>query len=85
VDRVFERIDANDDGSIAEDEVTSRLWNRIVEADTNADELISLEEFQAFHDLRSEEVANHHAQAQVRIAEVVNHVRQAIRGRIGRR
>ncbi len=47
MERVFNRLDRNDDGSLTSDELPERIWDRVAQADENADEAVSLEEFQA--------------------------------------
>lgn len=45
---LFDRLDQNDDGLLAQDEVPEKLWERILAADTDEDGLISSAELAAF-------------------------------------
>ncbi|MDP6442686.1 MAG: dockerin type I domain-containing protein [Pirellulaceae bacterium] len=46
----FERLDANEDGSLTEDEVPAPLWDRIVNADENEDGAVTPEELQQYRE-----------------------------------
>jgi len=48
----FETLDANQDGQISEQEVTEKLWTRIVEADISNDDVVSLDELDEMRDQR---------------------------------
>ncbi len=40
----FDSLDENQDGQLSENEVTSKLWSRIIKADINEDNVVSLDE-----------------------------------------
>ena len=48
LNRLFNRVDANEDEFISEDEVPQRLWERLSQADANEDGQVSMEELHAF-------------------------------------
>lgn len=45
---MLEEVDANQDGNITKDEITTHRAERFLSADTNGDNLVSMEEFEAF-------------------------------------
>ncbi len=49
---LYERLDANDDGLLTEDEVSERKWSRISEADTDNDEGVSADELRDYIESR---------------------------------
>ncbi len=48
VDSIFARYDANEDGSLVEDEVSEQRWGTLVEADADADAAVSHEELTTY-------------------------------------
>ena len=40
-------LDLNEDAALSEDEVSSHLWNRLIGADTNDDQAVTIEELDA--------------------------------------
>lgn len=50
----LEAVDANQDGNITKDEIAAHRADKFLSADTNGDNLVSAEEFEAFADAERE-------------------------------
>ncbi|MEM9054821.1 MAG: hypothetical protein AAGB16_05800, partial [Pseudomonadota bacterium] len=52
--KMLEKVDVNQDGNITQDEITAHRAERFLSADTNGDNLVSAEEFEAFAEIERE-------------------------------